>query len=186
MQTIEYLKVSQVLSPFSGLHKIDPNVVKNAAERGTRAHNACAAIIKKLGHFPGDDSIDGYVESFSKWYKKELKFQFPDRFYCNELMITGECDGIYTDENGSVVLYDLKTPQSVSRSWKLQLSAYAYLARKAGYDVKRIEIIKLNKTGKEAKVIVYEEDFETFCHCLHAYRYFDKNDDELTEYLENL
>lgn len=169
----DLVRVSTILSPFSGLSKIDPEVLKKAAERGTRVHNSCDAIAKNLGHFYGaDETVDGYVKSFEQWYKPGLTILKPQRFECHEIGLTGEVDGIYADDDGKLVLFDLKTPVSESKTWKMQLSAYAYLARKAGFDIKRIEIIKLSKTGGKPKIFEYEEDFDMFMHCFEVYKHF--------------
>jgi len=185
MKKIEdYTRVTAVLYPFSGLKKINPDVLKNAAERGTRAHKACEAIVKNLGYFDDDETISGYVESFKIWCENKTFIPTPQRFYCDDLMITGECDLIYEDERG-LVLVDLKTPAKESKQWLLQGSAYSYLAKKAGYEIKAIEFVKLSKEGKAAQVFHYEEKFSLFNSHLEAYRYsFEK--EEIIEELDYL
>lgn len=165
----EYARVTDVLRFCSSLQNIPEDVLKRAADRGTRVHEACDALILGIGIKP-DEEIKGYVESFRKWYPKDF-IDKPDRFYCDKYMITGECDGIYKDGE-DLVLVDFKTPIRESSTWNIQLSAYAYLARNEGYPISRIEVLKLDKQGKEPKVYVYEDQFEVFLGCLSAYRYF--------------
>ncbi len=168
----KYTRVTDALYPLSGLNKIDPVVLKNAADRGTRVHEVCAVLMDNLGLLELDESISGYIKSYEGWANGK-KFIRPPRFFCDEHMITGECDALYQD-NGEWVLVDLKTPLNESKTWMLQGSAYSYLAKKTGYDIKRIEFVKLSKVGKPAKVYVYEEKFDLYLKCLEVYRYFFK------------
>lgn len=177
MNNLEYVRVTEVLYPFSGLMKIDPAILKNAADRGTLVHQICDALIWGIPipqeiqeQISGNELIAWYTESFNKWYTDKQFFEKPERFYCDKYMITGECDGIYQDGD-ALVLVDFKTPIKESHTWKLQASAYYYLAKKKGYDIKRIEFVKLSREGKEPTVFVYEPDFDMFLHHLEAYRY---------------
>lgn len=164
-----YTRVTDVLYPFSGLSKIDPMILRNAANRGTKIHEICDAIVSGIG-FIDDHTITGYIESFQKWMPKNI-IDKPARFFCSLHNITGECDGIYLDGQ-DMVLFDLKTPLRESKTWNLQGSAYSYLAKLAGYNIKRIEFIKLDKTGKEPKIYTYKEDFKKYLCCLEVYREF--------------
>lgn len=166
----KYTRVTEVLSHFSGFQSVDPIVLQNAAQRGTLVHQICDAIIEGMGVPPVSSEITPYIDSFLKYGEKPY-IQKPERFFCDELMITGECDAIYK-ENGCLVLVDFKTSRAESKTWKLQGSAYAYLAKKAGYDVQRIEFVKLDRTGKEPKVFVYEDQFADFLAALRMYRLF--------------
>lgn len=176
----EYTKVTTILSPFSGLSLIDKNILEHAANRGTFVHKICNSII--LG-FPYEINLEEandyekrlyeeaspYVESFKKWYQDDFDILMPERINCDDLGITGEFDGIK-----GTTLYDIKTSCNVSKTWPLQLSAYAYLARKKGIKVEKIQIIHLKKNGKEPKVIDYEENFPLFIHCYEVYKEFFK------------
>lgn len=171
-----YTRVTEVLYPFSGLDKIDPDILRNAANRGTLVHEICDAIIEEVGIEDYDPILDGYIESFNKWLPKDF-IKKPERFFCEELMLTGECDGIYK-EGDDLILFDLKTPLRESKSWMLQGSAYAYLCRKSGINIKRIEFIKLCKFGSIPKVFTYQENFPLYLSCLQTYRYFYKNNNQ--------
>ncbi len=169
-----YIRVTDVLFPVSGLGKIDPIILQRAADRGTLVHKYCDSVPSALKEGFGvnvlEDNARPYVESFIKWLPREFIAK-PPRFYCDELLITGECDAIYK-EDGALVLVDYKTSAKESKTWRLQGSAYCYMARKAGYDIKRLEFVKLSKTGKAPEVFVYEEDFNMFLKCLEIYKYF--------------
>lgn len=180
-----YTRVTDVLYPFSGLHKIDPEVVKNAANRGTRVHKLCDLLIKdpsQGGYY--DLEVAGYMMSFEKWYIGKKFSAKPERFFCDEYMLTGECDAIY-QEGDDLVLVDFKTPQKESLTWQLQLSAYSYLARKDGIRIAHIEVVQLMKTGKEAKVYRYKEEWEEYLKLYGLYHKFFKSvkQDEYIQYL---
>jgi len=179
----DYTRVTEVLFPLSGLKSIDATILKNAAERGRKVHVICDAIIENLGTGPIEEYIQPYIDSFNEWIPKDF-IEKPKRFFCDEYKITGECDAIYKDSDG-LVLVDFKTPVNESKTWKLQGSAYSYLAKKVGYNIKRIEFIKLSKTGAKPKVYVYEEDFGMFLKCLEVFKYFFKNskDENPLDYL---
>ncbi len=172
-----YTRVTSILYPFSGLSKVDPHILKNAADRGTKVHEICDALMNELGIFEMDDNISGYITSFSSWLTGKTFIKKPDRFYCDKLMITGEVDGIYK-EGKDLVLFDIKTPVKESQTWELQGSAYSYLAKLAGYDIKRIEFIKLDKKGNEPVVFTYKENMELFLKCYDLYKIFFKNMDK--------
>lgn len=175
-----YDRVTSVLYPFSGLSKIDKSILKNACDRGTRVHEICDAIMEGIGF--EYDQFGGYYDSFNLWANKDFLVK-PDRFFCNDYKITGEIDGIYRDGKG-LVLFDIKTPYREGKTWKLQASAYAYLARKHGYNITRVEVVKLNKEGKLPTVYTYKEDFKKFVCCLDVYReFFSKENETPLEYL---
>lgn len=175
-EKIEYIRVTDVLYPLSGLKNVPADILKNAADRGTKVHEICDAIISGLIKYDPlkiHEEYAGYIQSFMRWYPKSF-IPKPDRFYCDDHGITGECDGIYRDEVG-LVLVDLKTPLRESKSWIEQGSAYSYLAKKAGYDIKRIEFIRLDKKGQYPEVLVYDENFQSFLSCLYVYKRYFKN-----------
>ena len=175
-----YVRVTTVLSPFSGMDKVNPEVLLNACIRGTKVHLICDAIVEGMG-YPEDREISGYIESFNKWCIGKQFVQKPERFYCNEYMITGELDLLYKNETG-LTLVDLKTSRVESKTWILQGSAYSYMAKKENLNITKIEFVKLDKDGKEPKVFTYEEDFKLFLNCLETYNYFFKNKKEFCLY----
>jgi len=63
-----YSRVTNILYPFSGLEKIDSEIVAHAAARGTKVHKICEGIIEGIGEIDVDDETRGYVESFKKWW----------------------------------------------------------------------------------------------------------------------
>jgi CRISPR/Cas system-associated exonuclease Cas4 (RecB family) len=141
----KYTRVTEVLAPFSGMDKIPAQILQRAAERGTKVHEICDAIISGMGCPEIPENLQGYIRSFQQWGYRDFIVK-PNRFYCDDLHITGECDAIYQDGKG-LVLVDFKTSVKESKTWVLQGAAYAYLARKSGYDIQRVEFIRLVKDG---------------------------------------
>lgn len=169
-----YTRVTEVLYPYSGLQHIDPKVLANAARRGTRVHQACEAIVTGEGAWGVDEEIAGYVKSFEKWwYMGHTVLAMEQRFFCDKKMITGQCDMILDTPQGAVIL-DIKTPMRPSKTWPLQGSAYAYLARAAGYNVSGIQFLKVDKNGKDPTVYNYKDEWEMFEKCLDVYNMFFK------------
>lgn len=174
MSEKRYLRVTEILSPFSGLNNINPNVLQHAANRGTRVHKACEAIVEGLGDWSIDDEIYGYVESFKKWWDEGHKvLSVEQRFFCSDLMITGQIDLILEEGDGAVIL-DIKTPVRPSKTWPLQGAAYAHMAKKSGYNIKGIHFLQLLKDGSHPKLHIYEDQFELFKQCLEVFNYFFK------------
>lgn len=177
MTTIKdgYYRVTEVLDVFSKLHMIDKDVLENAQIRGNKVDAACKCLMVGVEPFHLEDQYQKYLDSFRIWMEGKVFPEQPERFYDDELNLTGECDGIYNSDGG-LVLFDLKTPENEGRSWPLQGSAYTYLARKYGYDIKKIEFVKLSKEGKEPKVYIYdfEPNWELYKKALELYDYFFK------------
>ncbi len=120
------------------------------------------------------EGVSGYISSFLHWEKTKNIRSKPSRWYCDKYKITGECDGIYFDDVKPII-FDLKTSSKYGETWKYQGAAYAYLAKQAGYDIKRLEFVHLQKNGKPAISYFFddfEKDFEMFLKCLEVYRHF--------------
>jgi hypothetical protein len=168
----KYTRVTTVLYPFSGLEKIDAGIVEAAADRGTRVHKICEGIIEGLGEIGVEEDIWGYVESFKKWWQQGHELvAMEKRFWDDDLQITGQVDLILKTADGLAVV-DLKTSSRPSKTWQAQGCAYAYLAKKEGYDIKKIAFIHLNKHGKDPKIIHYEVDDGFFLAVLRVYNHF--------------
>lgn len=172
-----FTRVTKVLYPFSGLSKLNPDIVAHAAQRGTKVHKICEGIIQGLGELAVEEETRGYVESFKLWWQKGHKVVVVEkRFWDDDLHLTGQVDLILETEKGLTIV-DLKTSSRPSPTWKAQGCAYAYLAKKSGYDVKSICFLHLNKSGKEAKIYEYVPDDSFFLAILLVYEYFFKGKD---------
>ena len=168
------MRVTNVLYPFSGLDKINVDIVAHAAERGTKVHNICEGIIEGLGEIDVDEETSPYVESFKQWWSQGHDvFMLEKRFWDDDLQLTGQVDLILNTSQG-LVLLDLKTSSKPSKTWEAQGSAYAYLAKKDGYDIKKIYFLHLNKQGKEPKIYEYPVDDSFFLAIFRVWSHFFK------------
>lgn len=171
---VHYTRVTDVLTPFSGLDRINPGVVHNAAQRGTRVHTACEAIIKGIDLLEHDWEIKPYMDSFLKWWPAPITVvAIEKRFYCDEMALTGQVDLIIEDQ-GKLGILDFKTSYRPSKTWPLQGSAYKYLARKSGYDIQTIQFLHLKRDGTEPVMYHYEDQWDMYKKCLDVYNYFFK------------
>lgn len=168
----EYLRVTNILYPFSGLDKVDKDLVAYAADRGSRVHKVCEAIVKGLDELGVDKEIQPYIDSFKQWWGegKEV-IAIEKRFYCDKYRFTGQMDLIIREDN-NIIIIDYKTSSRPSKTWEAQGGAYAYLAQQAGHDVKEVHFLHLSKLGKAPKVHKYPADSTFFFHCYHVYKHF--------------
>lgn len=171
--------VTTVLSPFSDFSMIRPEVLKLAAERGTRVHAACAIYAKALwadyALYPGDRP---FFDSFLNWVNTAgIEFiSVEEEFTDSGLGYMGHPDAVvYIPGDQGLTIIDYKTPMSISRSWHPQIAAYAHLARKNGHDVRRGLAVRLRKNGGRAittEIDIDGEPWAAFLNALGAYRYF--------------
>jgi len=167
-----YIRVTEVLYPFSGLQQVPPDVLENAGRRGTKVHQICEGIASGLGEFNVDEETAPYVESFKQWWDTGVKVvSMEERFWDDELEITGQCDFIIEDERGLGIV-DLKTSAKVSKTWEAQGNAYAMMAIAAGYPIKFILFVHLSKVGKPPKLIEYPVRIPFFLAILTTFKHF--------------
>lgn len=182
MDEQEYLRVTNAISPFTGIEFIPENLLSNAADRGTKVHKHIEGLIEGFEDEFMDPAIKPYIDSYNKFISefcedifKADKITQEKRFYCDEMLITGQVDLILEYQSHTLVI-DWKTSANESISWKLQGAAYTYLLKKSGLkNLQPIHFVKLSKFGAKPKVYrydSYDEDFETFKKCVEMYRYF--------------
>jgi len=177
-----YTRVSTVLYPFSGLSDVPQDLVQHAADRGTKVHQICQGIVTGLGEFGVDDETAPYVESFKQWYQPGMQFvAVEQRFWDDYWRVTGQCDYILQTPDG-LALVDLKTSYRQSKTWQIQGQAYARLAKAAGYDIKHIWFLHLQKSSKPPKVYSYDVCDALWKSVFYTWKYFydkpKKNNDQ--------
>lgn len=171
-----YTRITDVLYPFAGYGKIDPDVLQKAADRGTLVHAMIDAYHEKM-EFEVQEHVKGYWESFLQWEEGKSHLFKPERFFDEDFMITGEADAIYSNVSG-YSLIDYKTSNAESKTWSLQGAAYHFLASSNPNirPLTKVLFVKLCKSGKMPKVIEYEpygtKGFNLFLDCLRVYRAF--------------
>ncbi len=174
MNRQDYTRVTTVLYPFSGLKDVDPEILANAANRGTKVHKICEGIINGLGEIDVEDETWGYVESFKQWWNQGIEvLKVEERFWNDELKLTGQVDLLINTPTGLAIV-DFKTSSRPSKTWQAQGSAYAMLAKHSGYDVKHVYFLHLNKHGKAAKIHEYPVDDAFFLSVFRTYQHFYK------------
>ena len=176
---MKFPSVTTVLSPFSDFSMVRPEVLKLAAERGTRVHAACAIYAKGLwadcALCPGDEPC---FDSFLNWVDMAgVEFvSVEEEFTDSGLGYMGHPDAVvYIPGDQGLTIIDYKTPMSISRSWHPQIAAYAHLSRKHGHDVRRGLAVRLRRNGGPAiatEIDVDGEPWAAFLNALGAYRYF--------------
>lgn len=172
--------VTTVLSPFADFSRISPEVLRRAAERGTRVHAACAAHASGLWvrNLPEDEM--GYLGSFGAWFGRYVRRMiFVEKELRNPALgFHGHPDLGVELIDGRTVVVDLKTPAVESPTWRAQLAAYRHLANQEFDGIfESTMALQLKKNGRPARAIPYKDqdsDFSAFLSALNAYRYFDK------------
>lgn len=176
-----YIRISDVLKPFSKFDHINPDVLKNAADRGTRVHDFCNSYANNIFIGDVDEDCKGYVHSFIEWYDENVEslIHSEKRLYDPFLMITGKFDMIVKlKDSQELTLLDIKTPSSVSKMWGLQLSVYSHLIKHdLRISIGKKMILQLPKDGKKSKQIFYPETekyFKLFLYALSIYEYINQ------------
>lgn len=174
----EFIRVTSVISPFSGIEFIPEKYLSIAANRGTLVHTYIESFLR---NDTDDDCInpiaDGYLKSFKHFFNDgelDENLLLEKRFFCDEKMITGAIDCITNN-----TIYDWKTSTKASeKTWLCQMGAYYYLAKKNNIDIEQAKIIKLNKSGDYPDIFCYDiQDLnlglDYFCKCLDLYEFFE-------------
>lgn len=178
--------VTTVLSPFADFSGIRPEVLQHAADRGTRVHLACASFAKGIGVWGcGLHAEDmPFYTSFLKWadITKPIFVAIEEEYRDPDMGYMGHPDAIIQmPGEAGLTIIDYKTPACVSRSWAPQIAAYAHLARKAGYDIRRGFCVRLSRLSAPAiatEISIDGEPWGIFKCALSAYQYFNQGKKE--------
>ena len=168
-----YDRVTKILSPFSGMQFIDPDVLAKACLRGSEVHEIIETLQDGIPTGVIKESLQPYINSYNVWALGKKFIDSPPRLYDEHLLITGKLDCIYEGPEG-LILVDFKTSASEGKTWKYQGSAYSYMLRDK-YEIKSIEFVQLSKAGRPARSYWYKEDMDHFKILLAVYREFFKS-----------
>ena len=179
MDTIKegYTRVSTVLAQWDKFGHIDREMVARKAELGTRVHEAISNHHDNL-FIPLGNKEQPYFDSYMAWENSLTGYTIVEnekRLYCDDLMITGQCDAIMKfSETEEPCLIDYKTSASSSKEmWSLQAAFYHYLAVKNGFKISnRVIFLQLDKYGKMPKVHEFIITKELQIACMSAYNIF--------------
>jgi hypothetical protein len=146
-----YDRITQVLDYFSepGLVDWKMKVGKKEAKRistiALKIGSKVDAIIKGTEKPKKSDpqEVRNCIEGFNRWkadYKvTDSELVFPNRFYDDIEMLTGEADCIYKD-----TLIDFKCSRAISKRYWLQVSKYS-----SYYSVFKVGILRFDKNTSE-------------------------------------
>jgi len=173
-----------VLNPYTDFSRIHPEVLRHAAERGSKIHSAIASHLLGLWVMPLDDEAQPRFDSFRRWADLMV-----DRVLIVEKELSCDCFGYHGHPDAALILKgekgatvaDWKSPIIESKTWKGQISSYWHLVDKhgdlpEGIKVTRCCAIMLHPEGKTAKMVdytdTYHQYFAAFLGALTAYKHF--------------
>lgn len=175
-----YTRVTEVLTPYKNFDNVLPDVLHQAAERGSKVHDFCELYALNMLIEKPSEEVKPYFESFKFWYDQFVTetVMTEERLSDSELLLTGQFDLLCTIEGSEdLVLVDYKTPSVHEISWRLQMAAYSYLLRKLkGIEVKRRISLRLNDEGKPPSIVEYtnhHHDERLYLNQLEIYRCFN-------------
>jgi len=171
------VSVTEAFSPYISFDHINQDVLQAAAERGTMVHELIAEHID--GGFPlVDESIRGYFDAAMAFLENvEEVGVYEERMISEVHQYTGQIDLVCRMRGDTRwTLPDWKTSALISKSWPLQISAYAHLVRASNhpFDIGRTMAVQLRKDGT-FKINEYRNEayhFNLFLNALATYRYF--------------
>jgi hypothetical protein len=174
---IEDLRVTQILSPFSGYSYVQKHILEEAAARGTRIHDSIKdylTIGKPL--IAENPQEQGYLESFKTFWKPFYSPVVVEKRY-NQDGYTGQCDCLIQFKNRHILL-DWKTSKSVNRTWEYQTAAYRDMCQnEEKIFIDECWVIQLLPDGTNFECHIFvnsKEAFQTFLKCKDLYEIFFK------------
>ncbi len=176
-----YARVTDILKPFSNFSFIKPEVLANAADRGTRVHDYCTNYANNIFITDIDEDCKPYVESFISWYDEHVYklVESEKRLYHKQHKFTGKFDMIVKMKSSkdAITLLDIKTPLRSSRAWGIQLAAYSILMENNfSYIPEQRLVLQVSNQGKMAKTIEYldhKKDESLFMGALNLHNHFN-------------
>lgn len=174
-----YSRVTEILKPYVSFEGIPPEVLKKAADRGTRVHRYCELYNRNLLIERIDEDCKPYVESYIQWRDSMVEEVWHNelRVSCPKIRVSGKFDMIVTIKGDSTeTLIDIKTPMQTSCSWQIQTAAYRYLVRMSeGIELNRRACLMLDRNGNLPKLVEYtehERDERMFLNAVELHYFF--------------
>lgn len=175
-----YVRVTEVLKPFCDFSSIDPKVLENAADRGTRTHAFCEAYALNLFLPEVDKDCKPYFDSYCYWFDRMVDevYHVEPRINHERYRLSGQIDLICRLKGDDCIsIVDLKTPQVIADSWKLQTAAYKILTESIDIKVSRRMCLQLSRVGAPPKVVEYddhEKHERLYLAALELYHFFNQ------------
>ncbi len=164
--------VTQVMRPMSLMlyESISASTLNNAADRGTRAHDAISNIVH-YGIEESDEDTAPYIHAFNDfelayspaWIASEMRAYHKTLMYSGTLDLIGYID---PDDGTGVDVVDIKTTRAPHQVMLgTQVSAYAEIIKSHGVTVRSLYGLHLKPDGKFG-LYRLENRYATFLHCL--------------------
>lgn len=152
-----YPRVSDIIGKQNAdeLRSVPIETLANACLRGQKVHDYCTAWMRNLWIPDVEPEYEIYLEAFKEWAHANVDHcrHSSIRLYDDVKRFTGEFDMIVKMKTGKLALLDIKTSAVKSKTWPVQLSAYAHLCHLNGYEFDEVYNIHL----KKVKPSLYEE-----------------------------
>ena len=171
--------VTQILHWFHDFTRITAEVLENAAARGTQVHRLCEAIVRGLWVADVPEHCQGYVESFGLWFEAAVAqvVEIEPELRDDRLGLVGHPDYLLTLKGDKALgIWDLKTPVTHQKTWRLQLGGYFHLASVMGLAIGRVGTVMLSPQGKAPSVREYtqtmHQDRQVFLSAYNLFNFF--------------
>lgn len=176
-----FTRVTEVISTFNDFGFVSKEVLEAACERGTLVHDMCELYALDMLIMAVPPHVKGYVDCFKEWFDNYVTEVILTETRLNDdgLKLTGKIDYLLKMKGSNqLVILDIKTPVSKSKTWQLQTSAYQKLLDEVkGIKVDRRVCLMLSNEGKPAKIIEYtsEKDIEIFMKAFEVHKFFKES-----------
>ena len=145
-QTLQLPSVTQILRFVSRelYGEVPAHILENAADRGTRVHEAIE-MMAKFGWMEADTDIMPYMLAYQEW-EKEHNFKIVAseyRLYHRTRLYAGTADALFMDKD-DLCLMDVKTTKTILEGLTAaQLYGYSEALKSHGVEIKRAYILHL-------------------------------------------
>jgi hypothetical protein len=154
-------------------------VSRKATDLGTRAHKAIELYARDMAHWrDAQDDIRPIVQAYARWHMDHVR----EVVACEKLVVSrvhkfaGTVDLVAVlDDDPSPTVIDIKTSNSISETWGLQLGAYQLALDEEGLACGRRVIVQLPSREPgvchQHDLIDHAQDQRAFINALKLYRW---------------
>ncbi|MDI6756023.1 MAG: hypothetical protein QME78_16745 [Thermodesulfobacteriota bacterium] len=163
---------SEILKKYTVFEGISPDILAEAARRGSAVHRAIAARLLDLYCPPLPEEWQGYLVSFDLFRPMIKKVIAVEKTFVDEKLgisgtvdFLGEIDGIR-----GISVIDWKTPAQSYPIWSAQMAVYRLLSK-----ADNCGTLRLDSEGGMPKMDWFDGDIQAlpaFISALNAHRFF--------------
>lgn len=158
--TKDWIRVTELLKPWSKFEGIPEDVLANKAQIGTNVHEAINMHSIGLPVPKLTAREERYFESYKIWEEtyRPIYMATEQRLYDHDLTLTGCIDGIIAGDDGKGRIIDFKcSAMPLESHWKIQLGWYYLLCKKNEIEVSRnVRVLQLTDKGGMATSFPFE------------------------------